>query len=340
MAANNAGTSAPWKLKRPNEELEPAGPEESLLNALTRLGPFKHKFQDDADERGPRTGMGGRIAVSEELATERVFLLATSLINHLRVEEKAPRAKDVVENLKRLSELGAALSAHLKSLDDITRHRLQTGGSGQNGYLEFIQHPLTAFTDIKGLPLPNESGDKSGMWADRLDALSSYADFCIQNFRVSEGLSESDPLDKGGNTNVHKSLYGSARWAFVDRGWHEYELFKPGTATGTEGGPFHLFLLDVFEYATGMDPEENSKLTHWLKHVAKVNRRYQEINDREMKLQEEMEDLRDLLDSSLTDELEKRFKALSDEAIRLKKEHLELWPKKYPFGSLAKKQRS
>jgi hypothetical protein len=51
-----------------------------------------------------------------------------------------------------------------------------------------------------------------------------------------------------------------------------FDRFRPEDAKGTEGGTFHQFLMAIFEYATGLDPESHSKLLRYVKDVAKAYR--------------------------------------------------------------------
>ncbi len=334
MPAQDAHIAGRWTATRPDEETRPVGPDECLLRALAKLGPFKHRLHDDADRLGPWEGLGGRVALSEQLAFERIWILTTSLNKEERLSQGAPRTKDVVERLTKLETLAGELARHMKSLDDITRHRLQTAGSGVNGFGDVIYVPLMEDADVAGLPMPNEEnvyGIADG-WVSRLEALSSYANDTLNMFLHSKGISSADAADKGGNTNLHKALHGSARWGFVTEGWHLYELFKPGKATGTEGGPFHLFLLDVFEYATGLDPEEHSKLTYWLKRVSKVNRQHQQITDRKIELIEKSYALPDDESKISAEESDKRMKDICEEQRALEKERYDLWPSLFPFS--------
>lgn len=328
-----------WKASIPDEQTNPIGSIEFARRAVERLGPFKHKLHDEA-QRHPRE-RGVRIALSEELALERVWMLARAYNRQDRLEQGAPRSKNVVERLIKLQKLAGELALHLTSLDDITRHRLQTCGTGVNGFGERFKDPIIDQADMAGLPTPGDRNDEEtpSRWLQRLAALSLYSAATLAMFLDAKGIDNIDVPDKGGSTNLYKDLYGSARWAFVQEGWHTYELFKPGNATGTEGGPFHLFLLDVFEYATGLDPEEHSKLTYWLKRVSKVNRRYKQVMNRQEALQRERDEVqRSGLNISGADR-SKRTAELSEKLIVLERERDELWPSLFPFSYRLQKAR-
>ncbi|MDB5620433.1 hypothetical protein [Tardiphaga sp.] len=72
----------------------------------------------------------------------------------------------------------------------------------------------------------------------------------------------------GRNTNMHNRLIGIVRIKFIQDGLAIYELFRPGKISGSVGGPFHKFLLQIFQYARGSDPDEKkSKLGTHLKEL-------------------------------------------------------------------------
>jgi hypothetical protein len=112
----------------------------------------------------------------------------------------------------------------------------------------------------------------------------------LKNFLDRKGIDDIDHADKGGNTNLIKEMAGSPEWALVSGGWLVYEMFKPGEATGTEGGPFHSFLMRVFEFATSKNPEESKLLPH-IKSIVPERRRYMELKIREQQLVAERDGL-------------------------------------------------
>ena len=106
------------------------------------------------------------------------------------------------------------------------------------------------------------------------------------------GIDDSDHPDRGGNTNLIKEIAGSPEWRFVSAGWLVFDMFRQGEATATEGGPFHSFLMSVFEFATGRDPEQ-SRLMPSIKDIARKRRRFMDISIRERALSEELDALED-----------------------------------------------
>jgi hypothetical protein len=322
-----------WSTEIPIEETKPVGPEECFRSAIEKLGPFTHLRQADAEKFYPREGLGGKIALSKELAGERVWLLASNYNRQTRLDKGAPRTGDVAEALMKLEMLAGELARHMLSLDDIARQRLQTAGSGIADFAKFTSYPLMEEADAAGLPTP-AGWDKQAefRWVKRLDALSRYAAASCVVFLQSKGFDGKELPDKGGNTNLYKSLYGSARWGLVQGGWHIYELFKPGSSTGTEGGSFHLFLLDVFEYATGLDPEEDSKLMPWIKHVVKVNRRMEALTRQELQLIEEQCEIDSPDVKQSWEKREKRHAELQERMLAVYREKYDLWAELFPYS--------
>jgi hypothetical protein len=333
MAAKNSQANLRWTTEIPDEATKPAGPVESFKKAIERLGPFQHRLQDDADRLGPWQALHGRMAVSKELACDRVWLLARNYNRQTILDEGAPRNKDVLEALTKLETFTGELARFLASVDDITLQLLQTAGSGVARFSEFIKFPLMEDADTSGLPTPAGWGNQTeSRWVKRLNALSQYANACGRMFLLAKGFDGNDLPDKGGNTNLYKTLYGSARWSLVQGGWHVYELFKPDTSTGTEGGHFHLFLLDVFEFATGLDPEEHSKLMPWVKHVVKVNRRMEALTQKELELIEEQCEI-DSPDLKLSfAERQRRHSEVEQKMAAVIQEKYELWPELQPYS--------
>jgi hypothetical protein len=319
-----------WTLTRPRDETMPVGSIDCLRRAVERLGPFAHKSCDDARRLRRGREFADRVCVSEELAFERVTLLATAYNRQRLVAQNAPRPKHVVDCLDKLETLAGELARLIPSLDDFTLHALQTAGTGMASFADVFEHPLMEQAAVDDLPAPTASTQAKtpSLWGRRLEALSQYANETRVTFLVSQGINSPDEVDKGGNTDLYKRLFGSPQWALVQGGWNEYDLFKSGQATGTEAGPFHLFLMDVFEYATGLEPEENSKLTFWLKRVSSANRRYKEIINRQKVLMQEQKSIRS--SEMDTTSVATRFQEISAEWRALERQRMELWPALQP----------
>lgn len=303
------------------------------MSALKRLGPFKYRLCSEADLGIPEKGQ--RFVISQQLAGERVIMLSRQFNERALLDLNAPRPGLVVANLTRIETLAGKLSRHLASLDDISRHVLQTAGSRINLFSSIVEIPFMKQADAGGLPhvLSENEPDEPAPWVNRLQALSQYANWSLNMFLKREGIESIDAVDKGGNRNLYKSLYGSARWWLVHEGWHLYDLCRPDEATGTEGGPFHLFLMDVFEFATGEEQEKHSKLAQWLKSVVKYNRRNKEIIRRELELDSEMDELLRGRNQDITaDAKQNRLTEIASELKELAIESHKLFGKLHPYS--------
>jgi hypothetical protein len=330
--AKNAKSGRRWTFAVPDDVAQPRGSNDFLKRAVERLGPFEQRWSADAEKHGPWGGLRGRTPLSEELATEEVQRLAVAYNRHANLEANAPRSKQVVEWLTKAETLTGELARHFRSSDDETRRILQTAGSGIRDFLKHIT--LDFEPPSLGLPIPDGHGDSQTGWIFELEALSRYLNVTVDNFLYLKAIDDVDAPDKGGNTNLYKQAHGAARWHLVNEAWHIHELFKPGTSTGTEGGPFQRFAMDVFEYATGQEQEQHSKLMPWVKHVSKVNREARELTKRELsliKFQGRIES-----DTKLTpNERKQRLAEIDAELISLQRERQELWPQMYPFAKSA-----
>lgn len=322
-------TEARWQFAVEEADVEPVGSIESLQSAIAGLGPFKHELQKEAEKFGPWDALGGRLALSKELAFERVWMLAAAFNRHSKLEETAPRSKAVIDQLRAIEVKTGELARLFASLDDVTRHRLRTGGTGISYSAELLD-PVVDGADIEGLPGPagwDDAGHRP-RWIARLESLSCYVNHVEKMFLVSKGIENPDVPDKGGNRNLYKDLHGSARWALAHEGWHIYELFKPEEASGTEGGPFHRFLMHVFEYATGLDPEEHSKLMHAVKTVCKANRQYSDVSKEIRLLDAEAKKFR----RSPSERPQKYFETFGRRRLELEKRRQDLFRAVYPHN--------
>jgi hypothetical protein len=329
-----------WTIKLKAGDTEPRGSADCLKRAIEKLGPFKQRLKVDAERFGPWGGLGVRIPLSEEYAIEQVKILAHYFNQQIALERDAPRPKELIEELRKLETLAGELARYMRSLNDMTRHRLHTAGTGIDRYTEVWATIASQKADVSGLPKPGpDDSDDDCRWIQMLEGLSEYAGQTLNGFLLSKGIEDVDRPDKGGNTNLFKEAFGSAQRNLVNQGWYVCETFKPGMSTGTDGGPFHRFLLDVFEYATGDDPENCSKLMPWIKRVVKVNRQAQSFAERESALIEEQCEI-DAPESKLSlKERERQHADIESKLVALHKERYELWPQFYPFAKYNKNER-
>jgi hypothetical protein len=280
-----------WTLACDEEISRPKKPSDLAKVVDEHLGPFAHQTQAEALEHGAYFEHNGqRLGISRELASELVEDVARRFNTEEYLERGAPRYKHVVERLNEGKRLVDALIAHMESDDDITRHELQNAGTSMEHQEQF--RTLMEAADVKALP--RVSTDKAGggtSWVDRLKSLSSYIEatsFNLVAWRRRQNLSE---VDKGGNTNLWKETIGIPRWGLVSDAIWIYEMFKPGKATGTESGPLHKFILDLFDYATGREGNKHAKVEDWLKKLVPAHREDKRAAKKEAKLDAEIDEL-------------------------------------------------
>jgi hypothetical protein len=252
-------SSDPWIANRSDNS--PRGPLSCAQDALALLGgPFSEKNVED----------NARLAIEE---------LARNFNHKTAANADAPRNRDVIEELE-AAVISLSLAAEvLSSLSDVARLVILSHGTGLNdSTLTAEKHPTGR--DLTGLfPIEGEQEGRTVV------ALKSTA----RSILLSRDLWRSRRPDKGGNTNPYKQIVGDPRFALVQEGLIVFEKYKSGEAKGTIGGKLHSFLMAVFEYATGKDPEDHSKLEHWVRQLPKAYRRMPQIRERLLELENEVD---------------------------------------------------
>ena len=115
---------------------------------------------------------------------------------------------------------------------------------------------------------PDDPEDSESEWIQNLTALIHASKATSAGFKRSRGVGNDQHVDKGGNTNLFKEESRPPDFSFVVEGWRLFEKFRPNEAKGTEGGLFHTFLQNVYEYATGLEAESYSGVSTWIKRLA------------------------------------------------------------------------
>jgi hypothetical protein len=323
MAAPVRGRKSHWRATCSEEECAPIGPVESGRLAVAALGPFKFRTYEDADTAP--LGDRGESPVCEAFACDQVVRLAQAFRRGLTLSKGAPRRKELLITIDTIEQLSGELARLISGLDDMTIHYIQTTGSGITRYREFVTADVMKEAEVDGLP--QVGGDnRTCAWVRRLSALSQYMNLTRAMFLIRKNIESPDePADKGGNTSLYKEIYGSPRWHLVHEGWHLYDMCKPNQATGHVDGPFHAFLKYVFEFATGLDPEQDSKLTGWLKKLCRANREMKEVMLRRDQLEEELNML------TPTSANKAREEEIYVEYALIDRQHAKLWYEIYPF---------
>jgi hypothetical protein len=325
---------ARWTTEVRDEDIQPRGRIESLQDAVSFLGPFERRLNAEAEKFGPWGGPRKDTPLSEEYAYEQVFGLAILYNRHALLDSNAPRVKNLMNELGEIETASGELARLIEQSSDETRRILCTAGTGVGRFLMDWTSPLCKAADVSGLPRPaaaERPAEKSG-WAKRLQALSEYCCDCQRTYLISRGINSIDAADRGGNTNLYREQYGTARWFLAKEGWFVHELFKPGTSKGTDGGSFHRFLLATLEYAIDRPPDEEPSLMPNIKLACKVNRQHQDIAQRESALIEEQA----ALDTQRTKLGLKAFREreaeLEAKLLAIHQEYYDLWPELYPFA--------
>jgi hypothetical protein len=156
----------------------------------------------------------------------------------------------------------------------------------------------------------------------------------FDNATSRRALACRDARDKGGNTNLWKEAEGSPWWGLVYDCIHVYDLFRPGKATGTLGGPFHKFVLAVFEYATGREGDDHAKVEDWIRKLVKPTLLERQKEAEVAALDAEWEEIA-LRDPMLRTKMDlQRSEEISNKIVQLFREREELWQRIFPHVRL------
>jgi hypothetical protein len=326
-----------WTLACDEEISRPKKPSDLAKVVDEYLGPFAHQTQAEALKHGAYFEHNGqRLGISRALASELVEDVARRFNTEKYLERGAPRFKHVMERLNEKKRLVDALIAHMESDDDITRHELQNVGTGTEHQEQF--RALMEAADVKALPRVSTDETASGTsWVDRLKSLSSYIDTTSINLVVWRRRQNLSEVDKGGNTNLWKETIGIPRWGLVNDAISIYEMFKPGKATGTESGPFHRFILDLFEYATGREGTDHAKVEDWIKDLVPAHREDKRAAKKEAKLDAEIDEIIFRDPESRTESDLKRVAELKMAVDEIRHKREEYWQIMWPHVRLSRR---
>ena len=257
-----------WSFKLANADAAlPVGSFEHFEQALHCLGPISslHQELDPADWRH---------CVCIRCAGDEIQRLAVEYNENRILNRDAPRAKHVVNQAHLIQRSAEQLLDAILGMDDYCRKAFRDYGH----HNEVGDLPVYAGYFDDGLPDPED--DSGSLWVQNLLGLRNAAMRVSTTFKQRRGAKQYEPADKGGNTNLFKENFGSPDRNLVIAGWRTFEKFRPKQAKGTEHGAFHEFLKHVFEYATGLDPEEYSSLSSWMKALASLLRQKDDMFDK------------------------------------------------------------
>jgi hypothetical protein len=328
----------PWTLACSENVCRPKNPSH-LQVAAAHLGPFQYETKDEALAQGAHNRYSGEsVGISRGLAFEMIEGVARRFNLDQHMVRGAPRFKHVLENLLKVQRLANALAECLESNDDITRHELHNAGTSVERQKQF--QSLMQAADVSGLPRMSTDDESSadGSWVIRLKSLAAYAKLTVENAINHRVRGHRDARDKGGNTNLWKEAEGSPWWGLVYDCIHIYDLFKPGKATGTLGGPFHRFVLAVFEYATGREGDAHAKVEDWVRKLVKPTLLERQKEAEVAALDAEWDELA-LRDPKLRTEKDlRRIDKLSNKVVQLIREREVLWERMFPHVPLYSKK--
>jgi hypothetical protein len=240
-----------------------------LPEVLSHLAPFERRSAAAAIYDGLIWEEAGeKFGISEELATQLIRQAAEDFNRSEYLSLDAPRFSHLMQILNRFVGAVDALTEEIEALDFFALHLLHHLPEYDTRWAA-----LAIGANLEGLPRPFPKYDvRSSQWLQQLESLSHYTKEKLEAAIRSRSAEGRDTSDKGGNTNLWKETFGPAAWSLVNDALKLFEIFKPGQATGTEGGPFHRFVLDIYEYATGKEGEEHAKVNDWIKKLVKPSR--------------------------------------------------------------------
>jgi len=257
----------PFRFICPPEVGQPKKPK-WLPDAIKPLGPFRFQTDAEALAAGAEYVDGKtRFPISAEAAPRLVTGIALRFNTDAYFDARAPRIKDIYSELSELSDAINKLSSRLGILNDVTLHELRAREDMALFYgEEVIPNMNLALTNELPRPENETCAPETQTWQDRLAALSRHTEFTKRRLRWERERQGRSASDKGGATNMLKTALGPPKWGLVIDCLTIFDAFKPGEATGHGEGPFHDFVAEVFEFATGKE-SSTAGVAEWVKRL-------------------------------------------------------------------------
>jgi hypothetical protein len=226
----NPKSAQPYKIFGHDDKLK--GDIVHLAEAKRFLAPFSQK-----------TLGGPPNELSEEFAEAQIKDIAAIYNSHRTQVATAPRSNVPRDRLAELAKKADELHELISSMGDIER-----------AMYEGADVPRELYSQAKVDWLPRSSvmprPDSESKWLVQLAAFAELSRKLLAFYNQSVGP------DVGGRTNAHNQLHNSPEYVLIQYGWKLFEKHKPGQSTSSETGAFHLFLQQIYEYATGKGADE------------------------------------------------------------------------------------
>jgi len=255
--------------KIPKGADSPKGPDRALKEAVALLAPF-----DFTPKKRPGLDTSELLEADPEgIATAFVMNLAKHLNAFLYCARFGQRGRDVFAKMEKLRGMLVKLSREISSLDDWTRFHLQD----DRGKLE------TKF-------LPPFGVSEAGSFEKLADQFAEHIENAMASFRAYYGGNEI--VDQGGRQNHEERFLGSAKIRFICEAFELFDSYHPGSATSTEGAPFHTFVHRVYEYATSESDEDRAALSYLLRELITPLGKYQACENESWLIEGQLSEVR------------------------------------------------
>ena len=217
------------RLKPAVPDTTPKGDEELLEQALKILRPKPDEIED---------------------ARQAIIGIAEKFNSDLHQDRLAPRASQVVAEIKRTKIKVAQLRKSISKLSPYAKSAIRGGAA------ELAEQELMSADDIL-----------RGACDPGLERMELVMDMACGH--VASAIGSGDPArpDKGGRTNARRADKGHPKWLLSLGCWQLLEKHRSGASTGYRDG-FLLQLTDiVFTYATGRTNSDGEGLSEWTQRV-------------------------------------------------------------------------
>lgn len=246
------------------------------------LAPFADEVPQYASDRtdGDKAGRRRRSVfpwLTRSQASEIIQQIADKYLQSLDQERQSPRLAKVVDEILQLAKAAKRLREQIADLSNEARSVLSPAWTYFDARARRFNRTIYQVYDRaegQDLDLPAR-GRNSSTWQARLIALEQLARLTTDAFTSLYGSGDSTRPDRGGNTNYHKLMNGTAKRNLVRACWHLFEACKPGEATGTieskndSRNAFYRFVCAVYGCATGEDADlSGTSLTRFVTAVA------------------------------------------------------------------------